>query len=310
MVEKGFVLNLRPGEIVEVCTESEVLSTLDEKGTLEGLPFTHEMRRYCGHRFEVLKSVKKMIVEVPGVGLRRIRNTVILKGSECNGQAHGACQRTCLLLWKEAWLKRVREAKREQSPFKDVLSPTKPPNPEDETFSCQSTNLLSATSRLPIWDIRQYVWDISSASYKPVERLRGLLTALNFKIQELLAGDKYSEWWRVRGKLRRTPSATLNLRPGELVQVKNKEEILETLDFKGKNRGLEFTRGMLKYCGGKYRVLKRVDKMINEGTGKMRQIANTVLLEGVTCDGKHAGGCQRTCYCLWREIWLKRVEAD
>jgi hypothetical protein len=30
-------------------------------------------------------------------------------------------------------------------------------------------------------------------------------------------------------------------------------------------------------------------------------------LEGVTCDGKAHSGCPRTCYCLWREIWLERI---
>jgi hypothetical protein len=109
------------------------------------------------------------------------------------------------------------------------------------------------------------------------------------------------------GKLKRTPTASLNLQCGELVEVKSIEEILATLDLDGRNRGLYFDPEMKKCCGGRYRVLKRIDKMINEETGQMRQITNTVLLDGVVCHGEFHGGCQRTCYCLWREIWLRRV---
>ena len=173
---------------------------------------------------------------------------------------------------------------------------------QDKIFSCQSTKLLKATSPLPIWNIQQYLWDMSSGTFEPQERMRMLLLSLNLKVQQLLGGGKYATFHG------RTPTVALNLQPGELVEVKTKEEILTTLDSRGRNRGLEFTPEMLKYCGGRYCVLKRLDKMINERTGKMRQIANTVILDGVTCDGKAHGGCQRTCYCLWREIWLKRVE--
>ena len=105
MKVKNFVLNLRPGEIVEVRNESEILAMLDENGTLEGLPFIPEMRKFCRKRFKVLKRVKKIIVE--GVGIRRMLNTVILEGVTCDGEAHGGCKRTCLLFWKEAWLKRA-----------------------------------------------------------------------------------------------------------------------------------------------------------------------------------------------------------
>jgi hypothetical protein len=100
------ILNLIPGEIVEVRSESEILSTLDENGSLDGLPFTFEMRKYCGKRFRVLKRVDKINVE--GVGMRRTKNMFILEGVTCNGEAHGGCDRTCPLIWKEAWLKRAR----------------------------------------------------------------------------------------------------------------------------------------------------------------------------------------------------------
>lgn len=105
--KRSGALNLRPGELVEVKSVAEILSTLDPDGTLEGLLFIPEMHKYCGKRFRVLKRVNKLIVE--GFGeLRRIKNVVILDGALCTGEYHGECKKSCPLLWKEAWLRRIR----------------------------------------------------------------------------------------------------------------------------------------------------------------------------------------------------------
>jgi len=176
---------------------------------------------------------------------------------------------------------------------------------EEVTFSCQSTCQKKATLPLRFWDIRQYIWDITSGAFRPTERISLLLVTLNLKIRRLISDKRRIPIHELR---KITPTVTLNLQPGELVDVRSKDEILSTIDNMGKNRGLVFNAEMLKYCGKRYRVWRRLDKMINEKTGKMRQISNTVILDGVTCDGKAHGGCSRTCYCFWREIWLKRVE--
>ena len=42
------VLGLRPGEVVRVRSASEIFATLDDRGTLDGLPFMPEMLKYCG----------------------------------------------------------------------------------------------------------------------------------------------------------------------------------------------------------------------------------------------------------------------
>jgi hypothetical protein len=64
---------------------------------------------------------------------------------------------------------------------------------------------------------------------------------------------------------------------------------------------------MVNLCGREYRVLSRVDRIILEEAGKMRDLHNTVLLEGGTCDGRYHRGCPRNSYLLCREIWLRRV---
>ena len=99
----------------------------------------------------------------------------------------------------------------------------------------------------------------------------------------------------------------LGLHPGDLVEVKSEHEIRELLDENGAFHGLVFLDGMRGHCGKQFRVHKRLERMFLEESKEFRRLKNTVLLEGVLCDG--AGiGCDRSCFLFWREAWLKRVE--
>ncbi len=128
-------------------------------------------------------------------------------------------------------------------------------------------------------------------------------------------------WWRayskifgqiVRGTQEKTPTGSLDLQPGELIQVKSLPEIVATLNRKGRNRGLHFSADQRPYCGGIYRVRSRADNFIVEGTGEMKHFRDTVILENVLCDSTYFafGGCYRADLLYWREIWLKRVEPE
>ena len=109
-------------------------------------------------------------------------------------------------------------------------------------------------------------------------------------------------------KIKQNPyDEIVNLKPGELVEVKAEREILATLDADGKNRGLLWMRGMKDYCGKTYKVFRRVETILLESNGKLRKMRNTVLLEGVICDGSEFYGCDRSCFHYWREAWLRRV---
>jgi hypothetical protein len=111
-----------------------------------------------------------------------------------------------------------------------------------------------------------------------------------------------------KGYLTKTPAAALNLQPGELVEIKSLEEIVETLDLKGKNRGLSFEPDMIAYCGKRFKVKSRLDRMILEKNGQMVEVKNSVLLENATCNCYYAfAGCPRREYQYWREIWLRRI---
>jgi hypothetical protein len=94
-----------------------------------------------------------------------------------------------------------------------------------------------------------------------------------------------------------------------MVRVKSKEQILATLDRKGRNRGLSFDSEMLKYCGQRARVLRRVDHIIEEPTGRMLHLpGDCIVLEGVICAADYHQYCPRSIYPYWREIWLERED--
>jgi hypothetical protein len=109
---------------------------------------------------------------------------------------------------------------------------------------------------------------------------------------------------------RKTPShldEALDLKPGDLVEVRPEEEIIQTLDGKGRHYGLVFTPEMRKHCGKRYRVFKRLEFMFDEYRHTQRRLKNTVLLKEVYCTGEGIG-CDRSCFLYWREVWLQRVE--
>ena len=137
----------------------------------------------------------------------------------------------------------------------------------------------------------------------------GLIAIFN-NLMLTLSGRRYPHVCGLAGD--KTPSTKLNLQPGELVQVRSKDEITRTLNAQHKNRGLWFDVEMVPYCEKNFPVLKRVEKIIDERTGRMIKLPNScVILDGVTCGGKLSTNrmfCPRAIYPFWREVWLERVE--
>jgi len=341
-------LNLRAGDIVEVRSPEEILATLDETGRLDAMPFMPEMLEFCGKRFRVYKRADKTCDNIKDWSLRRVQNAVHLTGVRCGGAAHGDCQASCLIFWREAWLKRVDSdligtSEIRSSDLADRSHPSlSSPNArctlediqkvackaskfsEEPIYCCQATELREFTTHLPLWDFRQYYRDIRSGNLSPgiaiaksdraletllgsLEVVRALLILAFNKIQDIRRGVDYPH---IAGSLSTTtPSAELNLRPGEFVQVKSREEIMATLNRRNRNRGLLFDMEMLRYCGGTYRVLKRVNQMIDEKTGGMMKMKSPcIILDGVFCTSEYHRLCPRAIYSYWREAWLRRVE--
>lgn len=346
-VESGVneMLNLRVGERVRVKSLQDILATLDQDGMLDRLPFMPEMLQYCGREFTIFKRADKTCDTIEKSGSRRMMHAVHLEGTRCDGAAHGGCEAQCLMFWKEAWLERTvggetslatmgsgsLRATRSFASLTEtqlLATTTRPPvegSEAGDVYRCQVTELRNATTALSSWDLSQYVRDVRSGnigvgavlsalaflSYQQLLKLRGLriwLASYDW-IQRLRGGVPFPyKEGRLVGK---TPSEQLNLQPGELVQIKSHDEILHTLNKNNRNRGLWFDAEQVPYCGKTAKVLCRVEKIINERTGKMMKVPNDCLiLEGVYCQAHYSSDrlfCPRSIYSYWREVWLKRV---
>jgi hypothetical protein len=103
------------------------------------------------------------------------------------------------------------------------------------------------------------------------------------------------------------PPGILALEPGDWVDVRSVEEIARTLDARGTHKGLWFGAEMLETCGTRKKVVCRVERIMDEKTGRIRPVRDTVMLEGSVCNRYF--GCARSMPLMWREVWLKRVDA-
>jgi hypothetical protein len=346
------VLNLKAGDWVQVRTREEILATLDENGCLENMPFMPEMFAFCGQRFRVYKRAHKTCDTVFPVRGRRVNAAVHLE-TRCDGQAHGGCQAGCLIFWKEAWLKPASpdspgdSVSRLETPSgsSGLTSPARctesgiwarsqTPALDDGTsvYKCQATQLPYATTNLGWWDLRQYVEDYWSGNVGLWRLVCGFVYSMYYNLSQAGIGmgpamrwfyDRFHTLWRGTLFPRKvgtipeghpTPTATLNLQPGELVRVKSHEEILQTLTTNSMNRGMTWDAELVPYCGGTYRVLKRVTKIIHEKTGKMQEMKNPcIILESVVCEARYSNCrmfCPRSIYPYWREIWLERIAPE
>jgi hypothetical protein len=100
------------------------------------------------------------------------------------------------------------------------------------------------------------------------------------------------------------------LRQGDVVGVCSAAEILATLDDNGQLDGLPFMEEMIAYCGRRFRVAARAEKICDTITWNhtSRRMVDTVLLDDERCDGSGHGGCQAECRLYWKEAWLHRVD--
>jgi hypothetical protein len=341
----------RVGDWVEVRSKEEILKTLDNKGQLDGMPFMPEMFQYCGQRFPVHKRAHKTCDYTTSYPYRtrRLQETVHLE-TRCDGTAHGGCQAGCLLYWKYAWLKPVdgpvgQGRRMIHSEIVTVESSSESgesrvwahtqvsePNGEVPTYICQATQTPHATTPLAWWDVRQYLEDYRSGNVRLERLFSGLVYSAYYHLSQAGIGvgpamrwfyDRFHRLWggtlfpRKQGLIpegKPTPAVTLNLQPGELVRVKSHEEILKTVDAGNRNRGMFWDAELVPYCGGTYRVLKQVTRLIDEKTATMIEMKTPcIILDTVVCQARYSSCrmlCPKSMYPYWREIWLERVETN
>jgi len=294
---------LSVGDWVEVRSKEEILRTLDSKGEVDGMPFMPEMFQYCGKRFQVYKRAHKTCdYATPYPYHTRWLDRSVHLETRCDGSGHDGCEAKCLLTWKEVWLKPVAKGSKsgvltqiEINPATNATSSSAgcteaavwanikqtDPNTGQTKYFCQATQTPFATTYLHWWDIRQYLEDYRSgnvgigrifrafvyANYHDLSQLGiGLGPPMRWlynKLRGLWGGPL---WPRTPGYLPEgspTPAMKLDLQPGEWVRVKSQEEILKTVTYDSRNRGMYWDAELAPYCGGTYKVLHRVYKLFN-----------------------------------------------
>lgn len=335
----------RAGDLVQIRSKAEILATLDESGSVDGMPFMPEMLQYCGKVVPVAAVAHKTCdtAQVKGTG-RRLEQAVHLTGLRCDGSAHGGCQAACNLFWKDAWLKpvigsatrpnasapRPSGCDEEQLRARTLQTPLKPG--EDPRYSCQATRLYDASTALPWWNVRQYILDVITGNFSARHVARVLvLTLLKHTVRRAPIGyrpmkrlyERVHRWLtgrdvpEVAGPIARdarTPTGRLDLKAGERVRIKSRAEILATVNEVGQNRGLSFDVEMAPYCGQTATVRTSVTAIIDETTGKMRRMKQPcIMLDGVVCGSEYSQCrlmCPRAIPSYWRELWLERVDSE
>lgn len=102
-----------------------------------------------------------------------------------------------------------------------------------------------------------------------------------------------------------------SLKVGDFVHVRSKEEIRATLDNWNNLQGCAFMEEMWRYCGTAQRVLKPVKRFLDERDYHIKKVRDTVILEGVNCQGTvDFGPCDRNCFFFWRKEWLEKIEGE
>jgi hypothetical protein len=303
---------------VRVRPAHEILATLDETGALEGVPFMPEMTKYIGQTLTVYKRLEK-ICDYFGQESRsrRVTGAVLLDGARCDGSAHAGCQAECRIFWKEAWLEHA-SSDHGAAPSGDCTqlrtlleanTTRADPDSEETRYRCQATEATRASTPIPEKALGQYVREVRVRNISLLELVSVGAGALLRKIGRKL-GLVSDLPVPVAGE-RRVDGEKLDLQPGEWVRVRSPVEIGRTLDERGAHRGLLFTLEMAPRCGKTYRVRQRVERLIDERTGRLIEIKNDcVSLEGVVCTGRLTSGawfCAREHLPLWREAWLERA---
>ncbi|NOU10469.1 MAG: hypothetical protein HOO98_10680 [Nitrospira sp.] len=314
------------GDWVEILSAEEILRTLDERGTMESLPFMPEMLPFIGRRFQVFKRATKTCDTISKQGFRRVNDTVMLEGLRCDGSSHGECQAGCLLFWKESWLRKVPAGTKvefasahamgagnqQDSAYHELAARVKRvvqvESGVEPTYMCLITEMKKASLPMAWWDIRHYWADVTCGNRTLKEVVRALLLDIFNWAQKKRGGVGFP--YMEPGLLKKTPVVNLNLQPGDLVRIKKPDDIMKTLDGDGKTRGLRFDVGMFRYCDGEYRVVTRAYRLIDQKTGKMIHMteqAPCIMLDGVLCHADYQKLCPRTEYLFWREAWLDKV---
>jgi hypothetical protein len=104
-------------------------------------------------------------------------------------------------------------------------------------------------------------------------------------------------------------SSAVVFAPGDRVRIRSREEIEATLDRWDELKGCQVMASMWQYCGTVQRVLKPVERFVDERDYRVKKARGLVLLEGLMCEGTpEYGRCDRACFYFWRAEWLEKLD--
>jgi hypothetical protein len=125
--------------------------------------------------------------------------------------------------------------------------------------------------------------------------------------------DLMNRYTLARGEIGK-PRAALNaaaaqsLEAGEWVKVRPIDEIQDTLNHWRQLKGCTFMPEMEIYCGTTQRVLKPLQRFVDERDLRVKRSTGIILLEGAMCQGTaDFGNCDRSCFYFWRTEWLEKI---
>jgi hypothetical protein len=315
---------MRAGDSVTLRSPSEILATLDENGTTDGMPFMPEMVDFFGKSFRIEGRVERACDTLKW-GVRRVPDTVFLDDLRCSGSAHGGCQAACRLYWKESWLRRASEATPVPPAESDdayarlvalasanVEAPTS--TTEEPIFRCQGTDWFKASEPIGWWNVPSLVREWTCGNVGLWRLTTSMVRIVFGEIGRKLRLIPERGFMHYDPSVERVTPPPCGLQAGTLVQVRSRKEIELTLDEGGNNRGLWFDREMLPFCGKTFPVKSRVERFVDERSGKMIRLkSDCYILDGATCSGDLSAGkwfCRRAIYTWWREAWLKPADEE
>ncbi len=182
---------------------------------------------------------------------------------------------------------------------------------EEEVYRCQITESLGASTPLQPREWGQYVAELRDGNVGIWRFLRVFVRMSMWRVAHRLG--RFPDRPRLAGP-DRVDGDQLGLQAGDIVEVRPLDEIGQTLDENLKHRGLRYSEEMTPACGKRFRVKNRVERLVDENTGRMIELKNDcIVLEGFVCQGdrlRNSLFCPREAYPLWREAWLRRVDED
>ncbi|WP_280154010.1 hypothetical protein [Piscinibacter sp. XHJ-5] len=104
------VLDLKPGDWVEVKSPKEIQATITRSGFNRGMRYDMEMAKYSGERHRVQMRVSRLINEQTGKMMQMKSACIQLEDVYCRAECTPmrlACPRASNTYWREIWLRRV-----------------------------------------------------------------------------------------------------------------------------------------------------------------------------------------------------------